>query len=105
MKIQNLKKSLRTKEDTVLQLTHDIKVLKVAIDNCSPNDMPNIRSLNNVDDGGIGGGMGGTRGRDPSKDPTVVKTFCQLRLSFQYNRILSRIYFFALKSESTCWIG
>ena len=104
MKIQNLKKSLRSKEDTVLQLTHDIEVLKVAIDNCSPNDMPNIRSLNNIDAGGLGGGMGGTRGRDPSKDPTVVKTFCQL-LSFQYNRILSRIYFFALKSESTCWIG
>ena len=78
MKIQNLKKSLRSKEDTVLQLTHDIKVLKVAIDNCSPNDMPNIRSLNNVDDGGMGGGVGGTRarGRDPTKDPTVVKTFC-----------------------------
>ena len=86
MKIQNLKKSLRTKEDTVLQLTHDIKVLKVAIDNCSPNDMPNIRSLNNVDDGGMGGGVGGTRGRDPSKDPTVVKSFCQL-LNFKCSRI------------------
>ena len=74
MKIQNLKKSVRTKEDTILQLSHDIKVLKVAIDNCSPNDMPNIRSLNNVDDGGVGG-VGGTRGRDPSKDPTVVSIF------------------------------
>ena len=76
MKIQNLKKSVRTKEDTVLQLTHDLKVLKVAIDNCSPSDMPNIRSLD-VDNGG--GGLGGTphtRGRDPSKDPTVVRFFC-----------------------------
>lgn len=50
VKVQTLKKKLREKEDSIMQLTHDIKKLSIAIENQTYIDLKQIKSISNYAD-------------------------------------------------------
>ena len=49
-KVQVLKKAIREKEETIMHLSHDLKTLRIAIENSTIDDLGKLHSLQYMSD-------------------------------------------------------